>query len=81
MSLAPTGQVDVGHGGRVRPGIGEAHAPEADAVVRCIALGSLAPGKLADLVVLDRDVFRCDPSEIVGTRVLATMINGPTNSM
>jgi predicted amidohydrolase YtcJ len=39
-------------------------------------LGSLAPGKLADLVVLDRDVFRCDPSEIVGTRVLATMING-----
>jgi predicted amidohydrolase YtcJ len=39
-------------------------------------LGSLAPGKLADLVVLDRDIFRCDPSEIAGTRVLATMING-----
>jgi predicted amidohydrolase YtcJ len=39
-------------------------------------LGSLAPGKLADLVVLDRDIFRCDLSEIAGTRVLATMING-----
>jgi predicted amidohydrolase YtcJ len=39
-------------------------------------LGSLAPGKLADLVILDRDVFTCDPMEIAGTRVLATMIGG-----
>jgi predicted amidohydrolase YtcJ len=39
-------------------------------------VGSLAPGKLADLVVLDRDIFGCDPSEIAHTRVLATMING-----
>jgi predicted amidohydrolase YtcJ len=39
-------------------------------------LGSLAPGKLADLVVLDRDVFACEPMEIAETRVLATMIGG-----
>ena len=39
-------------------------------------VGSLAPGKLADLIVLDQDIFRCDPAEIAHTRVLATMING-----
>jgi hypothetical protein len=39
-------------------------------------LGSLAPGKLADLVVLDRDIFACDPSAIAATQVLATMSGG-----
>lgn len=39
-------------------------------------LGSLSPGKLADLVVLDRDIFTCDPMGIVETRVAATMIGG-----
>ena len=39
-------------------------------------LGSLLPGKLADLVVLDRDIFACAPMEIVGTEVTATMIGG-----
>ena len=39
-------------------------------------LGSLAPGKLADLVVLDRDIFACDPLAIAETRSLATMIGG-----
>jgi predicted amidohydrolase YtcJ len=39
-------------------------------------LGSLAPGKLADLIVLDRDIFACDPTEIAETQVLATMIGG-----
>jgi len=39
-------------------------------------LGSLAPGKLADLVVLDRDIFACDPMAIAETRVVATMIGG-----
>ncbi len=39
-------------------------------------LGSLTPGKLADLIVLDRDIFACDPMAIAGTRVLATMIGG-----
>ena len=39
-------------------------------------LGSLAAGKLADLVVLDRDVFTCDPPAIAQTQVVATMIGG-----
>jgi predicted amidohydrolase YtcJ len=39
-------------------------------------MGSLSPGKLADLVVLDRDIFACDPMEIMETRVEMTMIGG-----
>lgn len=38
--------------------------------------GSLAPGKLADLIVLDRDIFSIDPMEIAETKVVATMIDG-----
>ena len=39
-------------------------------------LGRLAPGYLADLVLLDRDVLRCDPEELPGAQVLATMVGG-----
>jgi predicted amidohydrolase YtcJ len=39
-------------------------------------VGSLMPGKLADLVVLDRDIFECPPMELAETRALATMIGG-----
>jgi predicted amidohydrolase YtcJ len=39
-------------------------------------LGTLAPGKLADLVVLDRDIFTCDPMAVAETQVVATMIAG-----
>jgi predicted amidohydrolase YtcJ len=39
-------------------------------------LGSLSPGKWADLVVLDRDIFTCDPADIVETQVEGTMIAG-----
>ncbi|MFQ6100101.1 MAG: amidohydrolase [Anaerolineae bacterium] len=39
-------------------------------------MGSLSPGKLADLVVLDQDIFTCDPMAIVETQVMATMIGG-----
>lgn len=39
-------------------------------------LGTLAPGKLADLVVLDRDIFTCDPMEIREAEVLGTMVGG-----
>ena len=39
-------------------------------------LGSLAPGKLADLAILDRDIFTCDPMTIAETQVVATMIGG-----
>ncbi len=38
--------------------------------------GSLTPGKLADLIVLDRDIFTIEPMEIAETQVLATMIDG-----
>jgi predicted amidohydrolase YtcJ len=39
-------------------------------------LGSLAPGKYADFVVLDRDIMRVPVTEILKTRVLATYIGG-----
>ena len=38
--------------------------------------GSLEPGKLADLVVCDRDIFTCDPMDIRETRVQGTMVGG-----
>jgi predicted amidohydrolase YtcJ len=39
-------------------------------------LGRLAPGYLADLVVLDRDLYAIPPNELLETRVLATMVGG-----
>jgi predicted amidohydrolase YtcJ len=39
-------------------------------------LGTLSAGKLADLVVLDQDIFACDPEGIAETSVLGTMIAG-----
>jgi predicted amidohydrolase YtcJ len=38
--------------------------------------GSITPGKLADLVVLDADPTTVDPEAIAGIRVLATMVGG-----
>lgn len=38
--------------------------------------GTLRPGMLADLVVLDRDPLTCPPEELPGLRVLATMVGG-----
>jgi predicted amidohydrolase YtcJ len=38
--------------------------------------GQLVPGRLADLVVLDRDPFVCPPEELAGTGVVATMVGG-----
>ncbi len=38
--------------------------------------GSLEPGKLADLVVIDRDLFRLRPEEIIQARVVLTMVDG-----
>jgi hypothetical protein len=38
--------------------------------------GSLCVGKSADLIVLDRDIFRCDPYDIGDTQVLATIFRG-----
>lgn len=38
--------------------------------------GSLAVGKLADVVVLSQDIFTCRPQEIANTRVDMTIIGG-----
>jgi predicted amidohydrolase YtcJ len=38
--------------------------------------GSLVPGKLADLIILDRNIFNIDPHDIGGTEVLLTLLGG-----
>jgi predicted amidohydrolase YtcJ len=40
--------------------------------------GRLEPGFLADLVVLDRDITRATPQELLHTRVLRTVVGGQT---
>ena len=40
--------------------------------------GTLAPGMLADFVVLDRDLTKVAPPEILKTRVLRTVVGGKT---
>ncbi len=38
--------------------------------------GSLEPGKLADLIMVSRNIFEIDPREIAKTEVLLTMVGG-----
>jgi predicted amidohydrolase YtcJ len=38
--------------------------------------GSLTPGKVADLVVLDQDPFKTEPSQLINIRVERTMVGG-----
>lgn len=38
--------------------------------------GSIEPGKLADFVILDRDIVRCPEAEILRTKVLLTFVQG-----
>ena len=52
---------------------GAAYAAHAEA-----DLGTIAPGKLADLVVLSRDIMTVPPPEILETRVLRTVVGGRT---
>jgi predicted amidohydrolase YtcJ len=40
--------------------------------------GMLAPGYLADMVVLDRDITKATPQELLHTRVLRTVLGGET---
>src|SRR5258705_1023544 len=39
-------------------------------------LGSLEPGKLADLILLDTDLLRCPEATIAATQVLRTYVGG-----
>lgn len=38
--------------------------------------GTLTPGKLADVVILDRDIFTIPPTEIDQARVVCTIMDG-----
>jgi len=38
--------------------------------------GTIAPGKLADLVILSRDIFKIDPVEIEKVKVVMTIMDG-----
>lgn len=38
--------------------------------------GSLEPGKLADLIILSQDLFKIEPTDVIKTEVLATMVGG-----
>ena len=39
-------------------------------------LGKLSEGYLADLIVLDRDIYQVEPEEILELKVLGTMVDG-----
>ena len=51
--------------------VGSAYAEFADQVK-----GTITPGKLADLVMLDRDIYSCDPSDIDKAKVVLTVVDG-----
>jgi predicted amidohydrolase YtcJ len=51
--------------------VGSAYAEFADHVK-----GTITPGKLADIVMLDRDLYKTDPAEIDKARVLLTVMDG-----
>ncbi|MCP4687040.1 MAG: amidohydrolase [Desulfobacterales bacterium] len=39
-------------------------------------LGSITPGKRADIIALDRDIYTIDPMEIINARVVMTLFDG-----
>jgi predicted amidohydrolase YtcJ len=39
-------------------------------------LGSLTPGKLADLIVLDQDIFKIPAEQIYETQIVMTVFDG-----
>ena len=51
--------------------VGSAYAEFQEAVK-----GTITPGKLADLVILSRDIFAIDPKEIENVKVFMTMVDG-----
>ncbi len=68
--LLPDERIDLGAAIAAQT-IGAAHACSIDA-----ATGSIEPGKLADLVVLDRDLFGLTPGEYLETRITTTLVEG-----
>ncbi|MGA0212517.1 MAG: amidohydrolase family protein, partial [Flavobacteriaceae bacterium] len=38
--------------------------------------GSIEPGKVADFVILDRDIMRVSGKRVLKTRVVATLVDG-----
>ena len=40
------------------------------------SLGSIEPGKFADIIVLDRDILSIDPEDILNVKVLKTFSDG-----
>jgi hypothetical protein len=51
--------------------VGSAYAEFAEKVK-----GSLAPGKLADLVILDCDIFKIEPADLDKVKVAMTVVDG-----
>ena len=41
-----------------------------------IETGSIETGKLADMIVLDQDIFAIEPTQIGSTKVLRTLVGG-----
>jgi predicted amidohydrolase YtcJ len=41
-------------------------------------LGSIEPGKLADFVVLSRDIMQVDPRDVLSTAIVRTVVGGRT---
>ena len=39
-------------------------------------IGTIAPGKRADLILIDRDVLTISPEEMRGAQILWTMVEG-----
>ncbi|MCW5776275.1 MAG: amidohydrolase family protein [Phycisphaeraceae bacterium] len=66
----------VRRGGVERRGAAGLHAGAAYVAFWAGITGSIAPGKEADFIVVDRDPLTCEPGEIPGTRVLRRVIGG-----